>query len=207
MTFRVAVLASHTGSNLRALTAAAGRPGAGYAVTLVISNNSGAGALAHARESGIPARHLSGRTHPQSADLDAAVVAELREHATDLVVTAGYLKRLGPRTLREYAGRIVNVHPSLLPRHTGPGLHGHRVHRAVLAAGECLTGVSVHLVVPDGRPHTVLAARPVPVRPGDTVESLAGRVLPIEHALLPATVQALALAAGAAGATSAAEGS
>ncbi|MCX4745524.1 formyltransferase family protein [Kitasatospora sp. NBC_01287] len=195
MTLRVAVLASHTGSNLRALTADAADPAAGYAVILVISNNSGSGALAHARELGIAGLHLSGRTHPDPAELDRALLAALRAGAADLVVTAGYLKRIGPAALRGYAGRIVNVHPALLPRHRGPGLHSHHVHRAVLAAGERVTGVSVHLLAPDGEQPVVLAARPLPVRADDTVESLARQALPVEHALLPATVRTLALAA------------
>ncbi|MFD5750748.1 formyltransferase family protein [Streptomyces sp. NPDC127033] len=124
MLLKVAVLASHTGSNLHALTSAAARPYCSFAVALVISSNSTSGALAHTRELGIPALHLSGRTHPEPDQLDHAMLAALREHRIGLVVTAGYMKKIGPVTLNAYAGHILNIHPSLLPRHGGPGMRG-----------------------------------------------------------------------------------
>ncbi|MFI5529341.1 phosphoribosylglycinamide formyltransferase [Kitasatospora sp. NPDC051853] len=194
MTFKVAVLASHTGSNLRALTADAPLPGSGYAVALVVSNNSGSGALAHARELGIPALHLSGRTHPDPDALDRALLDALLHHGVDLVVTAGYLRRVGPAVLAAYAGRIVNVHPSLLPRHGGPGMHGTHVHTAVLAAGDTVSGASVHHVTAEYDEGPVIARREVPVLPDDTPDTLAARVLTAEHTLLPATVRRLAAA-------------
>ncbi|MFJ8045623.1 phosphoribosylglycinamide formyltransferase [Kitasatospora sp. NPDC096147] len=197
MTFKVAVLASHAGSNLRALTADARLPGSGYAVALVVSNNSGSGALAHARELGVPALHLSGRTHPEPELLDRALLDALRRHGADLVVTAGYLRRIGPAVLDAYRGRVVNVHPSLLPRHGGPGMHGAAVHTAVLAAGDTVSGASVHLVTAEYDEGPVIARQEVPVLPADTPETLAARVLTAEHALLPTTVRRLAAEAAA----------
>ncbi|MFD7730854.1 phosphoribosylglycinamide formyltransferase [Kitasatospora phosalacinea] len=189
---RIAVLLSHTGSNLRALHTASLRPGARFELGLVVSNNSASSGLAFARALGVPSRHLSGRTHPDPAELDAALCAALAESRTGLLVTAGYLRRLGPRTLRAYAGRAVNVHPSLLPAYGGPGMYGEAVHRAVLAAGERRSGASVHLLGAEYDEGPVLARREVPVRPDDTVESLAARVLAVEHALLPQVVARLA---------------
>ncbi|WP_043183130.1 phosphoribosylglycinamide formyltransferase [Streptomyces sp. NRRL F-5123] len=189
---RVAVLVSHTGSNLRALYEASKEPAAGYEIALVISNNSGSRGLAFARGHGIPAAHLSGRTHLDPGSLDDAVLALLDAHRTDLVVTAGYMKKVGPRTLAAYAGRIVNVHPALLPRHGGPGMYGAAVHQAVLDSGDRVTGPSVHYVTAEYDAGEVIARREVPVLPDDTAESLAGRVLEQEHLLLPAVVRAIA---------------
>jgi phosphoribosylglycinamide formyltransferase 1 len=194
MSFTVAVLASHAGSNLRALTSAAGRPGSAFAVALVISNNSTSGALEHAREYGIPAVHLSGRTHPDPAVLDHAMLDALHRHRIDLVVTAGYMKKIGPATLDAHTSRIINIHPSLLPRHGGPGMHGQHVHESVLSSGDTVSGASVHLVTAEYDEGPVVARQEVPVLPDDTPPTLAARVLAAEHELLPATVNALALA-------------
>lgn len=116
----------------------------------------------------------------------------LTRYSIDLVVTAGYLKKIGPRTLRAYQQRIINIHPALLPRHGGPGMYGAAVHQAVLDAGDQTTGPSVHYVTPDYDVGPVIARTEIPVLPGDTAESLAARVLPQEHVLLPATVRRLA---------------
>lgn len=129
---QVAVLASHNGSNLRALHQASLEPGARFAVVLVVSNNSGSGALAYARDADIPALHLSDRTHP--GQLDEAILSALTDHSADLVVTAYYMKKLGPRVRSAYASRIINIHPALLPRHGGKGMYGKAVHESVLVA-------------------------------------------------------------------------
>ncbi|UAK30920.1 phosphoribosylglycinamide formyltransferase [Nocardia asteroides] len=186
---RVAVIASHNGSNLRAMHRASGVPDARFRIVLVISNNSDSGALRYARDHQIPVRHLSGRTHD---DPDEAIRAALVEHAVDLVVTAGYLKKIGPRTRSEFADRIINVHPALLPRHGGPGMYGEHVHRAVLDAGDLLTGASVHVVSGEYDAGEVIAQATVPVHPGDTAETLGARVLEAEHTLLPDVVRRIA---------------
>jgi phosphoribosylglycinamide formyltransferase 1 len=186
---RVAVIASHNGSNLRALHRASLDPGAQFRIVLVISNNSDSGALRYARDHRIPARHLSGRTNH---DPDEAIRAALVEHSADLVMTAGYLKKIGPRTEAEFADRIINVHPALLPRHGGPGMYGGHVHRAVLDAGDAVSGASVHLVSGEYDSGAVLAQAEVPVLPGDTADTLGARVLDAEHTLLPEVVRLLA---------------
>ncbi|MEV6604472.1 phosphoribosylglycinamide formyltransferase [Kutzneria sp. NPDC051319] len=192
MAMQVAVLVSHGGSNFRALHWASSVVGARFAVCLAVSNNSLSGGLAYAREQNIPALHLSGRTHPAAAALDAALVDSLVACGADLVVTAGYMKKLGPLTLARYAGRIINIHPSLLPRHGGPGMYGLAVHQAVLASGDTVSGPSVHYVTADYDAGEVIAQREVPVLPSDTAETLAARVLVAEHQLLPEVVQRFA---------------
>jgi phosphoribosylglycinamide formyltransferase-1 len=191
--FQVAVLASHAGSNLQALTSASQQTASAFAIAVVICNNGGSGALAHAREQGIAHAHLSGVTHPDPARLDRAMLEVLRENAVDLVVTAGYMKKIGPAVLGAYAGRIINIHPALLPRHGGPGMYGRHVHEAVLASGDTVSGASVHHVTENYDEGPVIARREVPVLRDDTPETLAGRVLAAEHELLVATVQAIAL--------------
>ncbi|EWM19480.1 phosphoribosylglycinamide formyltransferase [Kutzneria sp. 744] len=192
MAMQVAVLVSHGGSNFRALHSASLVAGARFAVCLAVSNNSLSGGLAYARVQGIPALHLSGRTHPVPAALDAALVDSLVACGADLVVTAGYMKKLGPLTLARYAGQIINIHPSLLPRHGGPGMYGLAVHQAVLASGDTVSGPSVHYVTADYDAGEVIAQREVPVLPSDTAETLAARVLVAEHQLLPEVVQQFA---------------
>ncbi|MBB4965679.1 phosphoribosylglycinamide formyltransferase [Saccharothrix violaceirubra] len=189
---RVAVLVSHTGSNFRALHEASLRPGAGFEIGLVVSNNSGSQALAYAREQEIPHRHLSSHTHATAEELDAALVEELTARSVDLVVTAGYMKKLGPRTLASHGNRIINIHPALLPRHGGQGMFGSAVHEAVLASGDRVTGPSIHYVTAEYDAGEVIARHEVPVLPDDTAESLAARVLAAEHRLLPEVVARIA---------------
>lgn len=185
---RVAVLASGGGSNLGALLKHLDARGAARAadVVLVVSDRAGAGALARAAARGIATDHVA---DPSDA---GAVLASLQAHVVDLVVLAGYLKRVPAAVTRAYAGRMLNVHPSLLPAFGGPGMYGARVHRAVLAAGAGVSGATVHFVdeVYDRGP--IVAQWPVPVRADDTPEALAARVLRVEHLLLPRAVEALA---------------
>ncbi|CAI8039599.1 Phosphoribosylaminoimidazole-succinocarboxamide synthase [Geodia barretti] len=140
------VLASAGGTNLQAILdrSASGRLPA--RVGVVIGNNSRSGALARARLSGIPAFHLSGVTHPRPGALDRAITETLRSHGVDLLVLAGYMKKLGPVTLENYKDRIVNIHPALLPAFGGKGMYGHRVHEAVVRSGVEVSGATVHLV-------------------------------------------------------------
>jgi len=159
---------------------------------VVISNNRDAEVLARARRAGVPALHLSARTHPDPAALDGAIADALSAHGATLVVLAGYMKRIGPVTLARFPGRIINVHPSLLPRYGGQGMYGARVHAAVLAAGERTSGATVHLVDAEYDRGAILARRTVPVHAGDTPESLAQRVLQVEHALYVETLDRIA---------------
>lgn len=185
MPMRVAVCVSGRGSNLVALLDALG-PGAPAAVVLVLSNRADAGALEHARTRGIAAEVLAAPDDP------ADWLPRLERARVDLIVLAGYLKLVPAEVVARYRGRMLNVHPALLPRFGGPGMYGRRVHEAVLASGAAESGATVHLVdeVYDRGP--ILARACVPVQPDDTPDTLAARVLAAEHRLLPAVVLAAA---------------
>jgi len=187
MFLRVAAAVSGRGSNLAALLHALG-DGAPAQVVLVLSNRAGAGGVELARRHGIPVHLLNDIADPDEwrAALEAARV--------DLVVLAGYLKQVPAAVVRAWRGRIINVHPALLPKHGGPGMYGRRVHEAVLAAGEPTSGATVHLVSEEYDQGEILAQGTVAVLPDDTPDTLAARVLAVEHKLLPATVMAMARA-------------
>lgn len=187
MPMRVAVCISGRGSNLEALLRALG-PDAPAAVVLVLSNRADAGGLERARERGIPAVVLS--DHADATEW----LRLLDEQRVDLVVLAGYLKLVPAEVTRRFHGRIVNIHPALLPDFGGPGMYGRRVHEAVLASGATESGASVHLVDEEYDRGDILAQARVPVAPDDTPETLAARVLAAEHRLLPAVVLAAARA-------------
>lgn len=189
----LAFLASHGGSAARSLVKAC-RDGRLMATPVaLVSNNSGSAALSWAREAGLRAAHLSAATHPDPEALDGAILGFLRGAGADTVVLSGYMRELGPRVLGAYAGRLLNVHPSLLPRHGGRGMYGDRVHAAVLASGEAETGASVHLVTAGIDEGPVLAQSRVDVRPGDTVETLRARVQATEGELLLRALQGMAV--------------
>ncbi len=186
---KIAFLASHRGSNLQAVIDAcrAGRLSAVPCV--VISNNSASEALVRARREGIPAYHLSAKTHPDPGQLDETMCALLSQHKADIVVLAGFMKKLGPRTLSRFEGRLINIHPALLPKYGGQGLFGDKVHVAVLASGDAETGVTIHLVDQEYDHGEIFAQCKVPVQAGDTVESLSQRVLQREHEFLVETLR------------------
>jgi phosphoribosylglycinamide formyltransferase 1 len=187
MTMRIAVAISGRGSNLQALLRAL-EPGAPAAVVLVLSDRADASGLARARERGIPAEVIS---QPEDGD---EWLTLLRRSQADLVVLAGYVKLVPAPVIAAYRGRIINIHPALLPDFGGKGMYGSRVHQAVLASGVRETGATVHLVDEVYDRGAVLAQARVPVLAGDTPERLAERVLEVEHRLLPAVVLAAAAA-------------
>jgi phosphoribosylglycinamide formyltransferase-1 len=189
MPSRLAVLASGRGSNLQAIVdhfdnLARERIAK---VVLVASNRADSPALIRAATASI-----------DIADFDAAddggqLLALLRQFRVDLVVLAGYLKRIPSKVIREYAGRIINIHPALLPAFGGEGMYGARVHEAVIASGAKETGVTVHLVDDDYDHGPIVAQWRVPVEKSDTAESLAARVLNVEHIVYPRTVEMVAM--------------
>lgn len=184
-------LASHRGSNFQAVVDACKAGALKARPVVVISNNSGSLALQRAAREGIAGYHLSGRTHPDPERLDHAINDIFRRHEADYIVLAGYMKKLGPNTLKTYRGRILNIHPALLPRHGGPGMYGRRVHEAVLAAGDRETGVTVHLVDENYDTGPILAQCRIRVESNDTADTLALRVLEREHVFLVETLQQL----------------
>jgi phosphoribosylglycinamide formyltransferase-1 len=189
---KIAVLASGEGTTLQAVLDACASGRLPARVAVVISNNAAAGALRRAHSAGVPTRHLSAATAGGPPAQDQALSKTLVEFNTDLVLLAGYMKRLGPLTLAAFAGRIINIHPALLPQFGGQGMYGLNVHRAVLAAGLKISGASVHWVDENYDTGAVIAQVRVPVESGDSAQSLAARVQAAERELV---IKVLAAAA------------
>jgi phosphoribosylglycinamide formyltransferase 1 len=188
ITLYLGFLASHGGSNMQAIIDACKQGRLNAKPRVVISNNSDSMALTRARAEGVPHYHISASTHPGDAE-DRAILYTLQAHDVDTVILAGYMKRIGPATLNAYRGRILNIHPALLPKFGGQGLYGKQVHEAVLKAGEKVTGVTVHVIDESYDTGPILNQAQVPVLEGDTVNSLAERVLKHEHLLYVETLR------------------
>jgi phosphoribosylglycinamide formyltransferase-1 len=181
---RIGALASHEGTTLQAILDACADGSLAARVVAVVSNNSDSGALRRARAAGADALHISSKTHPGPELLDGTITNALCERGVEVVMLAGYMKKLGPQLLSRYQGRILNTHPALLPKFGGHGMYGLRVHEAVLRAGDSESGPSVHLVDAEYDTGRVLAQAQVPVVSGDTPESLAARVQERERRLV-----------------------
>ena len=179
MTARIVVLASGRGSNLQALHAYLERVG-GAEIVRVVSDRAESGALVWARDRQIATSTL----HSGGSDANALLEA-LGASRADLVVLAGYLRLVPAEVVRAYRGRMLNVHPALLPAFGGPGMYGARVHRAVLDSSACLSGPTVHFVDEAYDHGPIISQWPVPVFADDTEAALAARVLRAEHLLLP----------------------
>ncbi len=190
--FNVAVLASGTGTNLASILTASQNGTLSATIALVISNKESAGALEIARKSGVPALHLSLEQFESQEDLDQAFLSAFKEYDIHLIALAGYLKKISLSIIREYRHRILNIHPALLPSFGGKGMYGIKVHEAVLDYGCKVSGVTVHLVDEEYDSGVPVLQRCVPVKEGDTPESLAARVLEQEHQIYVEALQLFA---------------
>jgi phosphoribosylglycinamide formyltransferase 1 len=185
---RVGVLVSGRGSNLQAILDAAARDGFPARVELVVSDREDAFALERAAQAGVPGVFLNPKDHPDRVAFDAALVRLLEERRVGLVCLAGFMRILGPAFVRAFAGRLMNVHPALLPAF--PGLHA---HRQALDYGVKVSGATVHFVDEGVDTGPVIAQVCVPVLDDDTEESLSARILTEEHRLYPEAVRLFAL--------------
>lgn len=174
---KIAVLASGAGTTLQAIMESCN-------VVLVISNNSDAGALRRARQLNVPCNIVA-----TSANTDLEMLSILESSGADLVVLAGYMRKVGPLTLNFYQGRIINTHPSLLPKHGGKGMYGRRVHQAVLDSGDTETGVTIHYVADEYDTGDIIAQGVVPIMMGDTVTSIEEKVKIVEKKLICEVLQ------------------
>jgi phosphoribosylglycinamide formyltransferase-1 len=188
---KLAFLASNNGSSLRAIVAAIEAGELAVEPCLVVSNRKAAPALEFAREHRIATLCVPTTADPAGAD--ERLAAALRAAGADLVILSGYLRKLGPATLAAFAGRILNIHPALLPSYGGQGMYGRRVHEAVVAAGERETGATVHLVDDQYDHGAVVAQVRLPIGPGETPESVEQKVMAAEPKLFVQTLQRLAL--------------
>jgi phosphoribosylglycinamide formyltransferase 1 len=186
----IAVLASGKGSNLRAIFDAIEQGSLQHvALALVVSNNSASGALAFARSHDIPCVHLSSfKFDGDEGKLETAMLEELRKAKIDLIVLAGYMKKLPDAVVEAYPKRIINIHPALLPKYGGAGMYGSNVHSAVLAAGDKVTGATVHYVDKEYDSGDIIVQESCEVGPDDTPETLARRVREIEHRIYPKAI-------------------
>ena len=186
MKLRIAVFASGGGSNLQALLDHQS-PAGSWEIALLVTDRPDAGAVGRARAAGVDVAVVAPGARDPSA-VGHELLDILERHRIDLVLLAGYLRLVPREVVARYEGRMLNVHPALLPKFGGKGMYGMRVHRAVLEAGESESGATVHLVDEEYDRGAVVAQQRVPVLEGDTPESLAARVLSVEHRLYPAAV-------------------
>ena len=182
---RLGVLVSGRGTNLEAIL------DAGMDVALVVSNRPGVPALQVADDHGVPATVLRRADFVDGTARDAAIGERLTRAGAELAVLAGWDQLLRPSYFAAFAGRTINIHPSLLPAHGGAGMMGLEVHRSVIGAGDVETGATVHEVTPELDAGPILAQARVPVLAGDDAETLAARVLAEEHRLLVATLRSI----------------
>ncbi|MBL8026219.1 MAG: phosphoribosylglycinamide formyltransferase [Fibrobacteres bacterium] len=182
---KISVFASGGGSNLQSIIDASEKGMLNAEVALVISNNSSAFALERARKHGIKAIHFSTKTHPDPAIYTQELIKLHSDMKIDLVLLAGYMKLLPKPFIALYSGRILNIHPSLLPKHGGKGMYGHFVHEAVIAAKDKESGVTIHWVTEEYDEGPIMMQRSIPINHDDTPDTLAARVLKVEHAVYP----------------------
>lgn len=187
---KIGFLASGNGSSARAIVEAIGRGEIAAEARLMVSNRKDCAALAWARDLGLAARCIPTKADPDAAD--ARLAKAMQASGVGLIVMSGYLRRLGPRTLEAYAGRILNIHPGPLPAFGGEGMYGRRVHEAVCAAGLTETAMTIHLVDEEYDHGAVIATRAEPVAPGETAETLEARVRALEPAFFTDVVARVA---------------
>ncbi|MDP2180101.1 phosphoribosylglycinamide formyltransferase [Methylicorpusculum sp.] len=189
---KLSFLASHGGSSARQIiTAISEGELVGYEIGILITNNKDAAIYQWCIDNQITVHHISAKTHPDHED--QAIRDCLLESRTDLVVLSGYMKKIGPLTLSTFADKILNIHPSLLPKHGGQGKYGNYVHASVLQSGDRVSGASVHRVNGAYDEGPVLLQEEVPVYPDDTVETLGQRVRAIEAGLYINVLKAIAV--------------
>ena len=188
---RLAVLASGRGSHLRHLYKACNQGILDAQICLVVSNNIRSSAWRFAASEGLPHWFCDTSHDAKDSAVDAALAACLLEYRIDWVITAGYLKKIGPSTLAAFPNKIINIHPALLPNYGGAGMYGQNVHRAVLAANERQSGATVHYVTAHYDEGAIIAQNHVTITQGMTPDSLAEAILKIEHPLLVHALQGL----------------
>ena len=189
---RLAVFASGGGSNFQAMLDAVAEGRLSCQVALCLSNRTHAGALERAAQHNVPTITLDPATFPTEEAYTEQLLATLREAEITFIALAGYMKKVPTPVVETYRGRMLNIHPALLPAFGGPGMYGRHVHEAVLAYGVRWTGATVHLVDEEYDTGPIVLQEPVPVHQDDTPETLAARVLSVEHNLYPRALQLFA---------------
>jgi phosphoribosylglycinamide formyltransferase-1 len=188
----IAVFASGRGSNFQAILNAIDAGLLPARIVVLISNKSDAGAMEIARAHNISTQHLSQKMFSSEETLADAMLEVLEENHAEFIALTGYLKKIPAQVIRQYRNRIVNIHPALLPSFGGEGMYGRRVHEAVIASGEKVSGATVHLVDEDYDRGPIILQKTVAIANDDTPDSLAAKVLKIEHEIFPLVLKAFA---------------
>ncbi|MEQ1528812.1 MAG: phosphoribosylglycinamide formyltransferase [Methylococcales bacterium] len=188
---KISFIASHGGSSAKQIIAAMQEKSIAAELGVIITNNSDSEILRWCKEQQLNVHLINAKTHPEPAAEDLAMLTALTDAQSDLIVLSGYMKRIGPQTLSRFSGKILNIHPSLLPKHGGQGMYGDRVHAAVLKAGETVSGATIHVVTDQYDEGPILNQRQVTVDSNDTLESLSARVQAIEAGLYIETLKTL----------------
>lgn len=190
---RIAVFCSGTGSNFKALHAGILSKELPCKIVLCISNRSKCGAMQFAEEQGIKTAHLSEKQFETFNEYEQAMLKALKQERVQIVLLAGFMKKVPPKVVKAYSGNMMNIHPALLPKHGGQGMYGIRVHQAVIDAGETESGATVHMVDEEYDRGEIVIQEKVPVMPTDTPEILAERVLRVEHVIYTKALEKLLL--------------
>ena len=188
---RIAVFCSGSGSNFKALFHAIRNKQLAAEIVLCLSNRSQCGAMEFAEQNGIATVHITEKQFASFDEFAVAMVERLKEHHIDIILLAGYMRKVPDAVVSAFPGKMLNIHPALLPKFGGEGMYGIHVHTAVLEAGETETGATVHFVNEEYDKGKILLQRTVPVLPDDTPETLAARVLECEHRLYPDALEKL----------------
>ncbi|MQG75249.1 MAG: phosphoribosylglycinamide formyltransferase [SAR202 cluster bacterium] len=183
------VMASHGGTNLQAIMDACATGDIYGNVKVVVSNNSRSKALRRASNANIPSYHMSAITHPDTLELERSIKNVMTDHKVDLIVLAGYMKKIGSQLIEDFPKRVVNSHPALLPKYGGEGMYGDLVHAAVINAGETESGVTIHLVDQNYDQGTIIAQVKIPIAPQETVDSLREKIQTKEHSFWIETIE------------------
>lgn len=189
ISFNLGLLASHEGTNVQSIIDGCKSNIIRATPSVVISNNSQSGVLQRAQKANIPNYHVSANQFNNKHDLDIAILKILQDHGVNLVILAGYMKKLGAQVLNTYKGNILNIHPSILPKFGGKGMYGDNVHQAVLNSGDKKTGVSIHLVTKNYDKGPIIARTEITLTANETIDSLKQKVQKKEHELYVETLR------------------
>ncbi len=188
---RIGVLVSGSGTNLQAIIDQVASGFIGAEIGVVVSNKPGVYSLARAQAAGIRTRVIDHRLYARAQDFSQSILTVMKEEQIDLICLAGFLRIIDPLLIEAYPNGILNIHPSLLPAFGGKGMYGHHVHEAVIASGVKYSGATVHLVTPETDVGPIVAQGITAVADTDTPETLAAKVLQIEHQLYPRAIKLL----------------
>ncbi|MFA7326600.1 MAG: phosphoribosylglycinamide formyltransferase [Candidatus Kapaibacterium sp.] len=188
----IAFFASHGGSNFQSIVENIQSGNINANAALLISNNSDCFAFERAENLGVPYKHISSALFANSQEFQNALLALLDDYKIDLIVLAGYMRKIPPSMIQKYKNRILNIHPALLPKYGGQGMYGMNVHNAVHEAGDAVSGATVHIVSEEYDEGRILKQESVEIESSETPEQIAEKVLAIEHKIYSETIKEIA---------------